>query len=235
MKLYATKIPDELNADLFEKLLSKLPEERSARIRKFFKKENALQTLFGDIIIQIHLSTFLHCKPQALIFNRNEYGKPLLTNNENIHFNVAHSKSWVAAAIDSSTIGIDIEYIKKNDISIAKRFFCADEYNALLTKKETEQTDLFYRLWTLKESFIKAEGKGLSLPLDSFSFAKSTDTEITMQLTSGDSHNYRFLQYPVDPQFKCAVCFSKSGNEIPDNITIIDHEKASDEFLRLCS
>jgi 4'-phosphopantetheinyl transferase len=52
--------------------------------------------------------------------------------------------------------------------SIAQKFFCAEEAAELASLPETEQTDAFYRCWTRKEAYVKAEGQGLSLLLDSF-------------------------------------------------------------------
>jgi 4'-phosphopantetheinyl transferase len=74
-------------------------------------------------------------------------------------------------------IGVDVERIdrKVEHLDLAKRFFAPDE-SAVLAKAPTHHVpELFFELWTLKESYIKARGMGLSIPLDDFAFAVHSD------------------------------------------------------------
>ena len=57
------------------------------------------------------------------------------------------------------------------NMDIAKRYFHITEFNALLDCDPSVRLSRFFDLWTLKESYIKAVGKGLHLPLDSFALA----------------------------------------------------------------
>ncbi|MCC8050043.1 MAG: 4'-phosphopantetheinyl transferase superfamily protein [Clostridiales bacterium] len=75
------------------------------------------------------------------------------------------------AVFADTDVGCDIEFRKQPNDKLAGRFFCRDEISWMQdAKEETEREERFYRLWTLKESFIKATGQGLRLPLDSFCF-----------------------------------------------------------------
>ena len=86
-----------------------------------------------------------------------------------IKFNISHSGTKVMCAVSDHDIGCDVEQIVDIDMEIAKRFFFAEEYEALMkcTCRES-RNDLFFRYWTLKESFMKATGLGFELALDSF-------------------------------------------------------------------
>ncbi len=81
-------------------------------------------------------------------------------------------------------VGVDIEKIRPIDFAIAERFFTASEYRLLMDTAEQERLQLFYTLWTLKESYIKFVGKGLSIPLDSFAIELLTPDQA--RLTAPD-------------------------------------------------
>jgi 4'-phosphopantetheinyl transferase len=86
----------------------------------------------------------------------------------NIHFNISHAGEWVLCAISNTEIGIDIELIQPIDLDIAKYYFSEVEYMDLQRKEGAEKVSYFFDLWTLKESYIKARGMGLSIPLKDF-------------------------------------------------------------------
>ena len=90
-----------------------------------------------------------------------------------MYFNLSHSGCKVMCVLGPIPVGCDIEYIKKANAGIAKRFFSAKD-NELLDEAseygEQKYRECFYRLWTLKESYIKCTGQGLKCSMDSFSF-----------------------------------------------------------------
>ncbi|MCC8106972.1 MAG: 4'-phosphopantetheinyl transferase superfamily protein [Clostridiales bacterium] len=108
---------------------------------------------------------------KAVCIKEDMYGKPYLPDFPGLHFNLSHSHEMAMAVFADTEVGCDIELQKKPNEKLAERFFCPEE-NAWMkaARTETEREERFYRLWTLKESFIKATGQGLRLPLDSFCF-----------------------------------------------------------------
>ena len=104
---------------------------------------------------------------KTLLFLTNQYEKPYLANISDIHFNISHSGNFVVCALSDKTVGIDIEQVKPVELKIAKRFFSAGEYEFIAAKADNK-TLAFYKIWTMKESYVKWEGKGLSMPLKSF-------------------------------------------------------------------
>ena len=60
-------------------------------------------------------------------------------------------------------VGCDVEKIGQLKMNIAMRYFCKEEYGAIKEAgSDEEKTDLFFRYWVLKESFMKATGKGMA-------------------------------------------------------------------------
>ena len=92
---------------------------------------------------------------------------------ENASFNLSHSGTYVmcAACTDGGRVrvGCDIEQKGSMKMNFVRRHFCREEYDTIeAAETEDEQTDLFFRYWVLKESFMKATGKGMALPVNSF-------------------------------------------------------------------
>jgi len=91
-----------------------------------------------------------------------ENGKPCFMGTA-LQFSLSHSGSMVMAAVGTAPLGCDIERIRPLDLKIARRYFTKTEYAALVSGKGD-----FFRLWTMKESYLKLTGRGLALALNSF-------------------------------------------------------------------
>ena len=107
-------------------------------------------------------------REDEIILSKNEHGKPFLKNYPEVHFNLSHSGNTVMCAVSQGEVGCDTEKIRPVKLKIADRFFSENEIRQLKNADAKEQELLFFRLWTLKESFMKATGHGFSLPLKDF-------------------------------------------------------------------
>lgn len=219
MKIFATEIIKPIDIDLFRELLLTLPIERQAKINNFVKYENAQNALVADILIRKVIQQELKIELRSISIQSDKFGKPFLENNKSFHFNISHSVAWIVCAISDSPIGIDIENIRPVNFEVAKKIFSNEEYNNLAAKSEDEKLSYFYELWTLKESYIKAEGKGLSImPLDSVKI-NFTDNKFE-SIDNSFSNNYFFKQYNIDDNYKLAVCAVDKA--FPENIIQIN-------------
>lgn len=175
--------------------------DEQERLYKFRQWKDLQRSLIGKIaIIDIIMKKYGIDKSEVL-FQKNDYGKPYFTKEENFHFNISHSGDWIVCITDVESVGIDVEKVSDIDFGIAKRFFAKEEYEYFLKQKEEDKLSYFYDLWTLKESYIKAVGMGLSLPLESFAIIKEGDN-ISIK---GAKKDYYFKQY-VLPDYKLSVC-----------------------------
>jgi 4'-phosphopantetheinyl transferase len=203
-EVYALKILKKLKKKTAERLLPFVHETKQTRIRAFHIWEDSLRTLFADLLIRHIIINKTNLKNEELSFSANEHGKPRLNNLSNFHFNLAHSGSWVICAIASKNIGVDIEKIVPIDLEISKNYFSKDEHFDLM--KKADKTKHFFTLWTLKESYIKQLGRGLSLPLNSFSICFRDDDEIRIESQGKTIHDIFFARYAIDNNYKMAVC-----------------------------
>lgn len=204
IETYTVFIDRNLHKEEFEQLSSYVSCEKRERIRRFRRFEDTQRSLLGEVLARYAICKRLGIKNNEITFGQNEYGKPVLTDLSSIHFNISHSGDWVVCAIDNNPIGIDVESIKPIEFSIAESFFSKEEYTALSNQDKGAWLIYFYRLWTLKESYIKAEGKGLSIPLKSFTINIERN-KISISSSQG-SNNYHFKQLELDKEHMLAIC-----------------------------
>jgi phosphopantetheine--protein transferase-like protein len=118
------------------------------------------------------LSRYLFYKPHQIQFKFGSYGKPeLISPRSTMYFSLSHASAQARLAITRiAPIGVDTEFLKPivDMRDIAQRFYCIAEYERWMAYPESDKINRFYQLWTLKEAVIKAQGSGLSLPLDCF-------------------------------------------------------------------
>jgi 4'-phosphopantetheinyl transferase len=154
-------------------------------MEKFAHPSLSSTYLAAHALKRAFLGQVLGCDPKALSFETTDKGKPLINgpaSGWDWHFNLSHTKTMVVMAISRHPVGIDIENISRRvpDIAIAKRYFSTREYERLATSPTHEQSRLFFRYWTLKEAFLKAEGWGLSQRLDAVEFALSEEIQMSV-------------------------------------------------------
>jgi 4'-phosphopantetheinyl transferase len=98
-----------------------------------------------------------------------EYGKPYLIGHPDFHFNISHAGRYVVCAFSDAPVGIDVEIVASVDMKIAERFFARREQEYVFSQtSESARRVAFHRVWTMKEAYIKREGRGLNIQLPSF-------------------------------------------------------------------
>jgi 4'-phosphopantetheinyl transferase len=161
------------------------------------------------------LSLYVEVPAQAIVFAYDAHKKPFLngSSHADIQFNLSHSDDCAVFAFTRRhAIGVDVEKIKARDFAaIAKRFFSQKETDALLSLPVKGQLAGFHRIWARKEAVLKAIGKGLSLPLSSFSVSLNDDSEI---VSVGSHGNWTVLPLSVLPGFQAAVATSRPVKKI---------------------
>lgn len=230
MEIYILKLNKDLPRDDFEKLLGFVSQEKKERLLRFHRYEDAQRSLLGDILARYIICNRLKVNNRDLVFSTNDFGKPILEEPRGIHFNISHSGNWVACAVDDNSVGIDIEVIKPIDFKIGERFFTGDEYLLLLNQPEELRLKYFYIVWTFKESYIKAEGKGLSIPLNSFNMKINNQDIYGLTVANSEIIKYCFYQYFLDDNTVCSICAKDMNIKTFTNFTT---EKIVKEWFNL--
>ncbi len=224
MKIYSINSRIRLPDMLYEELLKWIDLDYKERILRYHFWEDRQRSLLGRLLCTYAIIKNFGYSSNEIKFTENAYGKPFVSGDNSIYFNVSHSGDWVVCVINTSVAGIDVQEIKPMKNSISERFFTKEENDYLLSLKENNQLHGFYDIWSLKEAYIKALGVGLSMPLNEFTIVKSMN-DIKVKGTR-DTEFY-FRQYNMGEEYKLSVC-SKENNFCPviKNITIKDIQMA---------
>ncbi len=193
----------------FEKYYKEASDFRQKKIDSLrFRKDKNL-SLAAAVLLDRGLKSFnLREKDMSYSFVENK--KPVFSDYKDLFFNISHSDKAVAVILSDTDSGCDIEKISNCNLKIAKRFFCKDEYDFLLNSKERDVD--FYRIWTLKESYMKATGKGMKLPLNSFCM-KFSENNISVICDESDGC-FNFGEYRGIKDYCLSYCI-KNSNEKP--------------------
>lgn len=151
-----------------------LTDEEIERARKFYFEKDRHHWTVAHIALRRLLGQYLHVHPHSLRFTTNEYGKPAIaypSAGTRLHFNISHSGGLALCAFAYDRhIGVDVEYMRASIEynELATYSFSAHECATLQALPAASQEEAFFLCWSRKEAYIKARGKGLSLPLDQF-------------------------------------------------------------------
>jgi 4'-phosphopantetheinyl transferase len=151
---------DTIDEEPMKGLLDVDEAKRAGQFRE--QRDSKLYTVSHGVL-RLILSEYLSVKPRVINYERGPYGKPKLTGESRLCFNISHSNAIAAYAISSGNeIGVDIEYICDLPIKeISKDFFSQSEINYLESVRKDMYKSVFFKLWSRKEAFVKAIGKGL--------------------------------------------------------------------------
>lgn len=194
--LYSYQLAEEKEfLKFFEEVQNRLPSSILQKIRAFKFPADQQRSLMADLMVRLYYSQQLNLDYRAIEYDFGVHDKPVLKGYEAEFFNISHSGNHVVVAFSDQTVGIDVEAIKKDRRKIAQRFFTESEIEDMnAMPSEEEQIRYFYQLWTLKESYMKAIGDGMTMSLSSFAFNQK---EAIFQLL--------FSKYDMDWQFYSTV------------------------------
>ncbi|MGN0373045.1 MAG: 4'-phosphopantetheinyl transferase family protein [Enterocloster sp.] len=123
---------------------------------------------------------------------RDAFGKPFLKARSDIYFNISHTEGLAVCVIDRVPVGVDAEKIRSFRTSAMKKICSSEEIGWILEDNRikedrmtsggmTEMDFRFFSVWTLKESYVKAIGLGLSFPMREICFSREQLEEVRKQ------------------------------------------------------
>jgi 4'-phosphopantetheinyl transferase len=153
-----------------------MSSEELARAQSFLNPKARDLYVLSRSFVRAVLSQYADVEPQDWKFRTNRYGKPEIASPasaQSLRFNLTNTDGLVGCAVAfGRDVGIDAEGIDHAVAiaEIAEHFFTPAEVVALRALPPDERSTLFFKIWTLKESYIKARGVGLNMPLNKFAF-----------------------------------------------------------------
>jgi 4'-phosphopantetheinyl transferase len=225
---------DALDEDAVEPWRELLDPAERARANRFVFPRHRVQFVAAHALTRIILAGLIGQPPTACRFVADLHGKPFAYLGERplpVSFNLSHTEGMVgiaAAARADCALGFDLEPLgRKATLEIADRFFCPQEVAWLQSLPEPSRMMGFLRLWTLKEAFLKATGKGLTQDLATFWFDPFPPRVHFMPGLPGSEADWWFEQRIVEEDFVATLGLRQPDGEIetrwirvvPDDIT----------------
>ena len=217
--LYAASVAPLADRELYAAAYAAVSPARREKTDRFrFEKDRRL-SLGAELLLR-HALRSEGLSEVPILFDYGAQGKPHFKDS-GVFFNLSHSEEYVICALAPYEVGCDVEQITPIDLNIARRFFFRSEYDDIAAQTtDTARNDLFFRYWTLKESFMKVTGLGMKLPLDAFEIVRTPEIAVRQSV---DTRQYSFAEFDELSGYKCALC--TAGDCRGAALHIVDLEK----------
>jgi 4'-phosphopantetheinyl transferase len=212
--LWQYPIGDPPDAQHLARAMILLSSAEKTRCAAFHMEKHRAEYALSHAMLRLALSEYAPVKPEEWQFLTGEKGKPEIASpalDTPLFFNLSHTDGFaVCVAGRVRQLGVDVESMsrKASHEELAKRFFAPSEYEYLRALRPSLQREAFFRIWTLKEAYIKADGKGLSIPLESFHFRFSAGNPATITLESNaesNPHAWSFFELQPSPDHRVSI------------------------------
>lgn len=211
IRTYIINIRQLEDEALFRNMLELTSPYRRQKIA-VLKNDNDKRCSLGAAIALDKALEGYGLEERAMEYEFGSHGKPFLRYYPEIHFSLSHSKDYSICSIGIEELGNDIEWVRSGKDNVAERFFAAEELawikNAVDSKEKDER---MFQIWTMKESFLKVTGFGMSLSLKDFAVIMEENRNIKLRQTVDDKV-YHIKEYALplifneQAEYKIAVC-----------------------------
>ncbi len=197
MKVYIADIEALEDSEKFETVYRFVDAARRSKVDKYrFQKDKMLSLGVGALLHEALRDAGISEAKVA----QTPTGKPYLENDDKWFFSLSHSGSKVLCATAEVPIGCDIEEMNSQSLQIMDRVLAPEEQKLFTDQSPDEQRDLFYMLWTGKESYLKLTGEGIVENLRESSIRVPFGSQIIRGRT------VTFIEIPCGGDYKAAVC-----------------------------
>jgi len=174
LKLYYANIGLLNDEQVFQSVLEKVNVQRREKVLRCKQKKDQIRSLLAGYLLRIAL------EKEGMDYEKTsisilENGKPVISGNLDLHFSLSHAGDYAVCVISNYRIGVDIEtrtksiFLESNEEqlqAVAKKILSFKEWKQYEVEKKENKIELFLQFWTRKESYSKADGRGLGLGID---------------------------------------------------------------------
>lgn len=182
------------------------------RISKYRNVDDRLRSIYAELLARYFVAKKISRTFEDLLILRDTRGKPYVANSD-IQISLSHSKNWIACSVGTFANGIDVEEDVSDVLEISERFFAPQEHTLLKKLHGGELQKNFLKLWTLKESYGKFLGYGLSEDL----------LRIDIEKFFADNRNIACRNFYLPGG--AVVGFCSAFNALPDNFVLVNAEE----------
>ena len=177
------------------------------RARRFSLNKHRQRYIAGRGILRLLLGDLLMQDPAQVHIATTAYGKPVLSQSSPIDFSVSHSGRIALYAFSSvGCVGIDVEEIRTLDpVRLAQTCFSDAEQAELKTVDPELRLETFFDGWVRKEAVAKADGRGLSLALQSFTVTLGREPRVTQFPLDGGARRWQLMEVDAGPAVRAAL------------------------------
>ena len=216
---------------------SLLTEDETEQMSRLYFVGHRHQYLLTRALIRTSLSRYYPVEPAAWRFSKNRYGKPQVSHPKVelvTRFNLSHARGLIICGIAPGVdIGVDVEDTRRTTRAAFDKlasYFSEQEIRALGELPADQQNLRFFDYWTLKESYIKARGMGLALPLGKFSFQFKADELSGFHIhpdLEDDAGNWQFWRISMSGRYRLAIAVNSPKRDFEvsafDTVPLISH------------
>jgi 4'-phosphopantetheinyl transferase len=204
-----------------ESLLEGLSEDERGRHARFRFESDRDIYLVAHALVRRMLARVSGAAPESFAFVAGEHGRPEISAPDvacTFRFNLSHTHGLVACAVTrAADIGVDVEYVERKVevMNVANHVFSAIEVEGLEALSGEAQRERFFELWTLKEAYIKAIGKGLSAPLRAITFDPAQPDPVPVRFgaeVADDDARWCLRRFPVGATHRLALALAAERN-----------------------
>lgn len=211
IRIYRIYIPHYLSA--ISSLFELLDAAEQKRANNYHQLKDSQRFIIARSSLKILVSQYLNCQAKDVCIKVGANKKPYIFSNATIslEYNISHSGNWIVVAFANQAIGVDVEQIQSsfNFESLLTACFSNLEQNYI--QNNANSRALFYRLWTRKESFVKATSKGLD---DSLAQLTCLDGKWDLFNQPSLDQEWENWSFTLDQDHVGSICFKSSKKNI---------------------
>lgn len=216
-EVHIWKFDLEAHPEMRTECLKVLSEDERKKADQFKFNLHADRYILSRGILRYLLGRYLQMPSSQVQIEYNAFGKPYCSGKV-VFFNASHSENLLIVGISKSgDLGVDMEFMNRNmeEMLIANRFFSAAEIQQFNILEASGKMEAFYSCWTKKEAYIKAKGKGLSIPLHSFTVDIAFQAKSCLQSSEHpEDEGSSFCFYSFFPCEQVIACLATPTDDL---------------------
>lgn len=210
-KVYYARVTPFKEKALFGEYLNKVEEGRKAEILRTRSEETRVRSLTAGSLLYEVLCRELSLPKTSPPFQIEKApgGKPYLKEYPKLHFNLSHSGDYVCCAVGKAPVGVDLQKYTAIRHGLSERFFTKGDNKLLENAKPEEKEALFFRIWSIRESYVKLTGKGLKGFSD---FTIDWEQERILPIDEKEESAW-FEEKAILQGYACSLCVPTKGKK----------------------